>query len=168
MRLVHFSSEPFLGPVEPRTQEAQSGRFDKPWGLWISDEDEYGWGAWCRESEFGDLTHATLVTLADEANVLVITNAEEFLAFEKEFGFTHYADMPRWPGRDQHPDAIRWHEVAEKYDGILITPYQWDMRHSSMWYYTWDCASGCIWHPRAVARIEPIKLAMATEERANG
>ena len=35
------------------------------------------------------------------------------------------------------------------------------------WYYGWDCASGCIWDPAAVAEIKP-RFADRMPERHTG
>jgi hypothetical protein len=41
---------------------------------------------------------------------------------------------------------------AEGWDGLEIAPYLHRMRLSSFsWYYTWDCASGCIWNASRVS-----------------
>ena len=50
---------------------------------------------------------------------------------------------------------IQWDRVAERYQGIVITPYIWSRRlePETHWYYPWDCASGCIWDGEAVESI---------------
>ncbi len=42
---------------------------------------------------------------------------------------------------------LEWDKVKDKYQGIIIAPYQWECRLAleTCWYYGWDCASGCIW-----------------------
>ena len=54
--------------------------------------------------------------------------------------------------------CIDWRLVAEEWQGIVIAPYLWERRFDSdaRWYYSWDCASGCIWDHRAIAAIELI------------
>jgi hypothetical protein len=53
---------------------------------------------------------------------------------------------------------IEWRKVAERFDGIIIAPYIWQRRLDleSSWYYSWDCASGCIWNASAVREIVPM------------
>lgn len=48
--------------------------------------------------------------------------------------------------------GIDWKAVAKEYDGIEIDPYQYERRFSEgfLWYYGWDCASGCVWRPRGL------------------
>ena len=45
MRLVHFSKNPFVFFDRGRDYKNRdySSRFNKPNGLWLSDEDAYGW-----------------------------------------------------------------------------------------------------------------------------
>ena len=44
-----------------------------------------------------------------------------------------------------------WDTLIGQYDGIEICPYLQQFRMSnSMWYYTWDVASGCIWDPQVL------------------
>ena len=48
---------------------------------------------------------------------------------------------------------VDWREVAARWDGISITPYQWSCRHEldrAMWYNGWDCASACVWNLNAI------------------
>ncbi|QBI98814.1 hypothetical protein SEA_BOBBY_184 [Mycobacterium phage Bobby] len=52
------------------------------------------------------------------------------------------------------PDWIDWGKVAADYGGIIIAPYQWSRRMDPHWYYTWDCASGCIWNLEAIESLE--------------
>jgi hypothetical protein len=52
--------------------------------------------------------------------------------------------------------GIDWVRVAAEYAGILIAPYQRPVRHEIMWYYTWDCASACIWDTSIIERVEPL------------
>ena len=52
---------------------------------------------------------------------------------------------------------IDWSSTYKNYDGIVIAPYQWNCRYGDhIWYYTWDCASGCIWNIDAIEKIELI------------
>jgi hypothetical protein len=70
-------------------------------------------------------------------------------------------------GRDNFPN---WERVARDYDGVIISPYQFNRRMTLMWYYPWDCASGCIWRPTRVVQqvgpAEPVDWA-AEQEQSN-
>jgi hypothetical protein len=150
MRLVHYSDRP-IGTLEVRAQApAPIHEGFKPLGLWVSDDDcEDNWRAWCISTGIvlEQLTHVHDVDLAPDANVLRLTSASEIRAFTRDWSFVD-------------PDfsvirQIRWPDVMTAYDGMIITPYIWSMRldMESFWYYGWDCASGCIWHPRAIALV---------------
>lgn len=155
VRLVHWSTMPVLSVRSVPQENPRDAilHHTKPRGLWLSDEAaEMSWSEWCNSESFGRGVLEHRVELAPSANILHIQSVDELDAFAKKYGVfpehQHFRDEP----------AIQWAAVASDYDGILITPYQWQRLHSgSSWYYGWDCASGCIWHKRAVANIEPVK-----------
>lgn len=154
MRLIHFSATP-VTEVYAVQQEVKHPRDfgPKPKGLWVSDEDEYGWREWCEDNQFGEdrMTCAHLVELADDARAMTLTSAEDIDRFTDQYG--HERDGGHYYWAD-------WERLATTHQGILITPYIWQRRmtnHTS-WYYPWDCASGCIWDPAAVKSITPIDL----------
>lgn len=151
MKLVHYSDAPITTLREPNNPQQVNS---KPRGLWISDDAdlENNWRSWCLSEQFNhqNLTHEHDVTLNQNANVMVLRSAFEIDAFHREFSRGY-----SWQS-DRQSRAIDWPMVAERYDGIIITPYIWDRRldgEASNWYYGWDCASGCIWRPRAIAAI---------------
>lgn len=144
MRLVHFSAEP-LGELRFSEQPLEKIRhFGKPEGLWVSDEDDFGWREWCEGEEFGldRFVHATEIILKPDPGVLMISTPAQLVEFHKTYG-------RKIQGFDTL-ELMAWREVASQYTGIIITPYQWSQRLSMMWYYGWDCASGCIWDPAAI------------------
>lgn len=139
--LSHYSGIGSLTPRPVVQDEAQRG--DKPQGLWVSVDGPDDWREWCESEQWGldSLRNRFVVTLADNADLLLVTTPAELLAFDAEFGT---------PGKW----AVRWHAVAERWQGIIIAPYQWSCRLSApSWYYTWDCASGCIWDSSAIASV---------------
>lgn len=129
----------------------------KPRGLWLSDENTEGWGwkTWCEDESFGlsRLQSATDFTLTEDANIIHLKNIEEVLAFHDE-----------WKDPDYYPNEpslsrINWEPIAEKYDGILITPYERDWRMNfPMWYCGWDVPSGCFWNLNILQQVkQPMK-----------
>jgi hypothetical protein len=151
MRLLHYSAAPFR--LDQRVVPQGSEQM-KPSGLWVSIEDgpdPWGWADWCRSEGFDveRLAHVQEVTLDADANVLMITNLAEFDAFNREW----QASRQRQPGLDYYVD---WRGVAARWQGIIIAPYQWARRYGPLWYYIWDCASGCIWDTSAVAEVSPV------------
>lgn len=132
----------------------------KPCGIWISIEEfeeDTNWFTWCVAEEFrvDDLKCKHLVTLADDINILYLKTDEEILDFSTEYGTSTEADKELeelyksiFIETKPYIYQINWLRVQEKYDGIIIAPYQWSLRFMSQtsWYYPWDCASGCIWN----------------------
>ena len=153
MRLVHYSPTPIdtVLAVEPRWDRL------KPSGLWVSDDDcEDNWRAWCEAERFrlDSLACPHDVELAVAANVLILRTAFEIDAFTREWAVSDGTELS---GRLHL--WMAWDRLSERYQGLIITPYIWERRLSmgdgtdSMWYYAWDCASGCIWDPAAIASI---------------
>lgn len=113
----------------------------KPQGLWLSspDEDSFGWRDWCERESFGlpRLQHRGEVFLRPDANVLHLDTEPALLAFTHRYertipGFSFLV-------------PVDWCAVARDYGGVIIAPYQWTLRLELHWYYSWDCASACIW-----------------------
>lgn len=90
------------------------------------------------------------VTLAGGADVLHLSTCAQLDEFTAEFrvGGLFQADRGGLGG-------IAWTAVADRWDGIIIAPYQWTRRYDLAWYYGWDCASGCIWNLDAIDEFTP-------------
>ena len=112
----------------------------KPIGLWYSVDGD--WERWC-EVEKTDWLEGQNVheVMLGREKMLYVRTVEEIDAFHA-----------RYKAKKACYYLIDWSPVALEYDGIEIAPYQWERRHDKkrLWYYTWDCASGCIWRPRGV------------------
>jgi hypothetical protein len=121
----------------------------KPAGLWVSVDGPDDWPSW-NEAErggflFGKIKHS--VVLSTSAQILHLKTVADIDEFHRSF----FTASP-YAGR------VDWAAVGRLYDGIIIAPYQWERRldgDASHWYYGWDCASGCIWNPRAISSISP-------------
>ena len=76
----------------------------------------------------------------------------ELDAFHEKYGVPMFPNLPDMcNSRYFAPD---WARVGEAYPGIIIAPYIWSRRlDGPMWYYGWDCASGCVWDPSVVRSI---------------
>lgn len=132
-------------------------RAHKPHGLWVSVPDENGedgWVAFNEGEQFRPTTHAHRVVLSPCANVRVLSSIDEFDAFHCEYGVPAFW-RPR--GREDWLYDIDWPRVASEHDGIVIAPYLWARRMNPHWYYTWDCASGCIWNLSAIEEVVPVE-----------
>lgn len=116
---------------------------DKPGGLWISVD--YDWQIWCEEEGYRTdrLVNQCEIVLCECEKILFINNKDELLNFTKNFR-DKFSDLNRY---NDCTCSLDWSSVKSIYKGILIYPYIYECRLNSLtqWYYTWDCASGCIW-----------------------
>jgi hypothetical protein len=127
-------------PISERDEAPHS----KPHGLW------YGlgrsWMEWTQAEDFGDgYGHVYRLYLA-RGGMLVLRTVADLDRFTERYSRPYLKTMR----------YIDWREVAATYDGMEIAPYQWSRRLELDWYYGWDCASGCIWAPRAVLGVEQL------------
>jgi len=146
MILVHYSAAP-IGPIYDVEQDGWNRFRSKPRGLWVSVVGEHDWHSWCHSEGFA-LEHfefATEIILRKDANILKIDNVERFDGFRRGYRAENGVRNAE----------IDWDSVASDHDGIIIAPCLWSRRleMDSMWYYGWDCASGCIWRKRAIAEV---------------
>ena len=118
----------------------------KPNGLWISVGDD--WKQWCEGNDLylHSLKVETEIILKDDANILYLSKGYELDRFSYEFVVSLKIPTTMY---------VDWKRVSERYQGIIIAPYQWDHRinEKSQWYYGWNCACGCIWDANAVGEI---------------
>lgn len=141
---IHLSPKPLK---KVRTIE-QVNKHWKPSGLWYGIDD--AWLDWC-SSEMPEWVHEFKyeICLNPQANLLVLTSAEEAEKFSEEF-FS--------PDKGQ----IDWSKVAELWDGLEINPYEkcWDWNynlwHKYIWYNSWDCSSGCVWNANAIQLVRKL------------
>ncbi|QGY05547.1 hypothetical protein MMSR116_29370 [Methylobacterium mesophilicum SR1.6/6] len=116
----------------------------KPYGLWVSaDAGSFSWPDYV-EAEAGDHLYRLRVVHdvqpAAGARILLIATVDDFDAFAGQYGRTE-----RFVPSD-YLMYIDWKAVAEA--------YRYDRRFDGgLWYYGWDCASGCIWDADAIAAI---------------
>ncbi len=144
--LLHYSRKP-IALVAPATQRGDC-RGDKPYGFWVSVEGEYDWRSWCEAEGYGCPADALCyrTRLARRASILRLDCVDQLLHFTSKYK----------RGKCCGTRKINWARVAKEYDGIIISPYQWDLRYWDTvgWYWSWDCASGCIWGKGAVSSIK--------------
>lgn len=168
MNLSHYSIDR-IEALAPQSYLQRSHM--KPSGFWLSVDGEDDWAEWCVGETFRPhaLKYRHVVTLKDGANILHLCTPDEVIQFSKE-----YYDREIKAVMDAIV-YINWSAVAREYAGIIIAPYQWSLRldnRDTSWYYSWDCASGCIWDLDAIETIRcagetdlPAKIASRLEER---
>ena len=162
LSLSHFS---MFDKIEEVTSTSQSRHdkdgFMKPFGFWISVDGEQDWPTWCLSETFrGEkLRYRHRVVLKAGAPIVYIQTREQLRAFSDVFkDEKHLRDMRIRLGF-AHNMNIMWQEVEKQYHGIIIAPYQWGSRMDDQvfWYYSWDCASGCIWNADAIESVTLIE-----------
>lgn len=155
MKLTHYASKPFS--LEKISYQLDTPTYiSKPHGLWVSDDHcEYNWKWWCINENFRRyaLRYAHAVEFTNDANILKITSWLGMEQFNHKYKKCYDIIQPIL--QNQQPmelNGIDWQKVKDSYDGIIISPYNWDKRldRDYMWYYGWDCASGCIWNLEAI------------------
>jgi len=112
----------------------------KPKGLWYGIND--GWSKWCNSEmpHWIRKKHYTVI-LKDNIKLLVLNTESDIMEFHKKYVVK----------KKEIITCIDWEKVAREYDGIEIRSYD---RYNNvlrfdiemLWYYGWDCSSGCIWN----------------------
>jgi len=157
-RLIHYAAAPITGPIKARN--GLHGAYKRA-GFWVSVAGPYDWEWWCRSEDWNTeaLAFAHEVTLKSSASILRVVGAAALDDFDREWCAIKFPDHPLI-GRE--PD---WNRLARSYAGLIIAPYVWERRlgHGFSWYYGWDCASGVIWDPAAIASV---RLLTETERPA--
>jgi hypothetical protein len=127
----------------PSNLQFSRGRvYDKPEGFWVSVNGDNDWPTWCISNEYniGNLAVCHNIEI-DLSRILIIDTENKLEAFYNAYRSGGYGSF--W---------IVWPRVAREYDGIIITPYFYKYRLLYEWYYTWDCASGCLWNAKDVVK----------------
>lgn len=146
INLIHYSHNPNLKLDQCPYLERMKTRdleLIKPCGFWISVDD--AWAQWCTGNNFPLGKYKYRVILKPSANILLVDTPEKI------------RDINRLT-RSSPPGYRYWDVLAEKYKGVIFTPYIFnkEVRYRYTWYYSLDCSSGCIWDLDAVDRIELI------------
>lgn len=144
MKYTHYSeTEKDLQLLDMTPQAIKSMYNMKPTGLWISHDEEDGWSHWCGLENFQNGGYKYEVELVDK-NLLWIKTNEDIVSFNNKYIIIS-------PIHNLEVYTIDWIKVFYDYNGIMIFPYRHEVRLELdfMWYYGWDCASGCIWRPSA-------------------
>lgn len=127
----------------------------KPQGLWYGIDS--AWLEWC-ESEMPQWVRPyNYVLEIDYSKMLVLTTEAELLEFTNRFLCKGGPKLFK-SFEQQLVGFIDWPLVAQEYSGIEIPSYVWDCRFTLMWYYGWDCASGCIWRTDVVRSVTKIEI----------
>lgn len=153
MRWVHYSGKVMSDLILDVKQN--SGM--KPKGLWITPDDdsgEYTWANFCRDSDFRvqDLSVIHEVELSEKSRILTIHSSDDLREFTLRYRSVQQFFDP------VYVYSLDWRAVAREYSGILIPTHHWTARlePDTVWYSSWDCASGCIWDSSAIQSVRPV------------
>lgn len=157
-RLMHYSDEPVILDRSREYEQEAGSVHTKPRGLWVSVEGEDDWPSWCRAEEFrlDCLRVEHEIVLRPTARIIRLGSREALYGFQTKYGVgeAHTYAAHTWADVHSWVDTwIDWRRVAQDADGIVIAPYQWPVRLTLSWYYSWDVASGCIWNLDAIASL---------------
>lgn len=161
MRLYHYSREKLNFDSEFSYPSLLFPSFlcgiAKPAGFWVSPDVKEDWPAFANTTEAMHkrfkprFRYKTRIHLRDGHNVLIIRNNRQFLELEEKFTDRVEGPFTRF---------LNIEKLRKQYDGLIITKYFWEFRMTSDWYYTWDCASGCIWNLDVIKAGRSIRYAL--------
>lgn len=139
--------------TEFRNVEQPKNAFVKPNGLWYACGDD--WIDWLQMEMPGRLERENFLyeLELDYDHILKLETPEQISKFSNMFC-----------GKGRISDMIDWEKVAKLYSGIEICPYQYERRMDTMWYYSWNVASGCVWDKKA---FKGVKLLATKGNKAN-
>ena len=162
MQLIHYSKEPFKFSRDHVFREQIPM---KPKGLWFSieheTEDYFGWKDWCQSEgwRLDGLQYESIIELESDASILELRTIKEMYQFNEDYGVIEVDRRFRNPFSNSDDIIyIDWDRVYEKYQGIFIYPYHHTLRleNNFLWFYGWDCSSGCIWDMDAIHNIKGV------------
>lgn len=149
LKLSHFSAL----PIE-EVQACDPGWTHwKPQGLWVSLDDKEDWISCCERLRLPlgkTYAHRYRVRLRRDCQVLLLEDYEDLETFSELY-----------PAFNPYDNSRFWREVAREFDGIIVSDAFYMPRGTPLsldWFHAWDCASGCIWNPRAIEGFEDIRL----------
>lgn len=153
---IHHSREGSRSGNEPQVSGFSQKIGDKPSGLWYECQDGSSstWKEFCEAGLSSGYTKydSTYSVVLNDYNILFIPDEHHFEKFYEMYNVNHQADPDGTKGFDK---VIDWPKVASHYAGIEICPYLSSKRmdDDSMWYYSWDVASGCVWDSSGVKEL---------------
>ena len=137
MKRIHISKFNVLEPFSVPFEEFDSASKLKPVGLWYGFN--HSWMEWC-ESEMPHWIYDNKYEIQITSNkMLVLKNDQEIIDFNTKYS--------------SNINFIDWSRVFQDYGGIEIPFYSYNLRCELLWYYGWDCASGCIWDSGIIKKV---------------
>ena len=147
----------------------------KPIGIWYGFNES--WLEWMLDAGCNWFQPYIYEVIVDEEKLLRISNHDQFEDFEEEFGSLpaymlrmqenarkvkaagfdtpdyDYLFGPNPLGMRRYTQHIDFPKLSKQYSALEITPYLYGKRLEAIWYYGWDCASGCVWNKKGLKEL---------------
>lgn len=151
---THITHKPISRLIKWRKQKKTN---HKPVGLWYGVNND--WLRWCRIEEPTWVGKYWYQLEIDQDKLLKISTKKQLEQFTDRYKYIAEVIEKLSTINDDfiQLSCIDWAAVAKEYDGIEIAPYRWESRLKFLWYYGWDCSSGCVWKARAIKSLKRIK-----------
>lgn len=154
---THVSPSRHIREIKPTSQNWDRSFNWKPRGFWYEVNSD--WRRWLKGEGYGSYQVGNRTRRGmylhrvhlHHCKVLKISSVEMLDAFDREYRTNKTSEIISGiMGLDFSLNEVDWERLSRQYDGIEIAPYLWERRLSvdMRWYYSWDCASGCIWRPK--------------------
>ena len=159
VRIHHSRSSTRVADIHPQIANFEQKIGPKPNGLWYECQDgsSTSWKDFCSyEMSSGYKYDQTYNVKLNDYEILFIPDEYHFERFYKMYSVNPPYDADGSKGFDK---MIDWPRVAREYAGIEICPYLSSKRHDdlSFWYYGWDVASGCVWDPKGIKKLDKLE-----------
>lgn len=132
----------------------------KPVGIWYGIND--AWMEWCAGEQQNWFCPYIYEIKTKKSKILTIENVAQFERFEDKYTMSCLSGIQGFPAI-RNPTNLRlfdgqidWIKLSSEFSGLEIPNYLWEKRLNSMWYYGWDCASGCVWDEDGIKEISLI------------
>ena len=150
-----------------------------------TDASDYGWNEFCsRDILQSRIKYRYSIDISSDAKILVLNTAEKVEEFVKIYAYQDQEDSyqqiqeivlrrkksmeskfhPKYhefyllnQRNELDPIKIDWIKVYHDFQGIIMAPYQWQLRYAWMWYFNLDVASGCVWDVSTIQSFKRVE-----------
>ena len=143
-RYYHFARKESF---ELEDRSISTAMIGKPNGFWYSLGSS--WYEWCMSGDSACLLGGYLFEVEiDRSKIAKIDGSDrEVKQLEKKYPQKNKPLIEKM----SHPD---WKSMSKDFKGFEVSRFGRDRLKSSMWYYGWDCSSGCIWDTSAIKSMK--------------
>ena len=167
MRMTHYTTrfngkKNEHGDFDPaRRYPADISVAQKPTGLWLSDDRNYGWAQYSKDSWPEQPCEPQWIFEVDMDRILVVDDSNLLDMLKMARNSDKHEDHPR----QRYP----WRVFREQWAGVYFSPHEHKFTEvtygegfdtARAWILCWDCDSACVWDLSAVRLIDDgIRLA---------